>query len=161
MLASNRRLLLFDIDGTLITSGGAGEGALMDAMKQRFGIDEDLEGITIAGVTDALIARMILEKNAVPASPENITALLDAYLSFLGNRLSCHSGCVLPGIVSLLDRLRERQDCVLALLTTGSGTTSSLVLLPTITTTETSCRNLPALAHWKHTEKNFRRNASL
>ena len=117
MAASNRRLLLFDIDGTLITSGGAGEGALMDAVKQRFGIEEDLEGITIAGATDALIARMILEKNALATSAENITALLDAYLSFLGNRLSRHSGCVLPGIVSLLDRLRLRRDCVLGLLT--------------------------------------------
>ena len=109
MPASNRRLLLFDIDGTLITSGGAGEGALMDAMKQRFGVEEDLEGITIAGATDALIARMMLEKNALATSAENITALLDAYLSFLGSRLSRHSGCVLPGIVSLLDRLRLRR----------------------------------------------------
>ncbi|HET9523686.1 MAG TPA: HAD hydrolase-like protein [Terrimicrobiaceae bacterium] len=117
MAASNRRLLLFDIDGTLITSGGAGEGALMDAVKQRFGIEEDLEGITIAGATDALIARMILEKNSLATSAENITALLDAYLSFLGSRLSLHSGCVLPGIVSLLDRLRLRRDCVLGLLT--------------------------------------------
>jgi phosphoglycolate phosphatase len=117
MSVSNRRLLLFDIDGTLITSGGAGEGALMDAMKERFGIQEDLCGITIAGATDAYIARMILEKNALPASPENITALLDAYLSFLSDRLSQHKGYVLPGIVSLLDRLRQRNDCVLALLT--------------------------------------------
>lgn len=117
MTEIRRRLLLFDIDGTLITSGGAGEGALMDAMKHRFGIDEDLSGITIAGGTDAFIARMMLEKNGLPASPENITALLDAYLSFLGQRLSRHAGCVLPGIVGLLDGLRLRQDCVLALLT--------------------------------------------
>ena len=109
--------MLFDIDGTLIASGGAGEGALKDAMKQRFGIEEDLDGITIAGATDALIARMMLEKNSLPASPENITALLDAYLSFLGQRLSRHQGYVLPGIVRLLDRLRQREDCVLALLT--------------------------------------------
>lgn len=117
MAASSRRLLLFDIDGTLITSGGAGEGALMDAMKQRFGIGEDLAGITIAGATDALIARMMLEKNGLPASPENVTTLLDAYLTFLGGRLARHSGRVLPGIVRLLDRLRDRKDCVLALLT--------------------------------------------
>ena len=38
-METERRLLLFDIDGTLITSGGAGEGALMDAMKERFGVD--------------------------------------------------------------------------------------------------------------------------
>ena len=37
----------------------------MDAMKQRFGIEEDLDGITIAGATDALIARMMLEKNGL------------------------------------------------------------------------------------------------
>jgi phosphoglycolate phosphatase-like HAD superfamily hydrolase len=117
MSLNRRRLLLFDIDGTLITSGGAGEGALMDAMQQRFGIEEDLEGITIAGATDALIARMMLEKNGLAASSENITALLDAYLSFLGQRLSRHTGHVLPGIIGLLDRLRQREDCVLALLT--------------------------------------------
>ena len=75
------------------------------------------DGITIAGATDALIARMMLEKSGLPASPENITALLDAYLSFLGQRLSRHAGYVLPGIVGLLDRLRQREDCVLALLT--------------------------------------------
>ncbi len=117
MSASKRRLLLFDIDGTLITSGGAGEGALLDAVKQRFGIQEDLHGITIAGATDAYIARMILEKNSLPASPENITALLDGYLSFLSARLTQHKGYVLPGIISLLDRLRQGKDCVVALLT--------------------------------------------
>jgi phosphoglycolate phosphatase len=117
MPLNSRRLLLFDIDGTLITSGGAGEGALIDAMQQRFGIEEDLSGITIAGATDALIARMMLEKNGLVASSENITALLDAYLSFLGQRLARHAGYVLPGIVRLLDRLRQREDCVLALLT--------------------------------------------
>jgi phosphoglycolate phosphatase len=117
MPSSKRRLLLFDIDGTLITSGGAGEGALRDAMQERFGIQEDLSGITIAGATDALIAQMMLEKNGLSASSENITALLDAYLSFLGQRLSRHRGRVLPGIVGLLDALRKRDDCVLALLT--------------------------------------------
>jgi phosphoglycolate phosphatase len=117
MPLNKRRLLLFDIDGTLITSGGAGEGALRDAMQQRFGIEEDLSGITIAGATDALIARMMLEKNGLAASPENITALLDAYLCFLGQRLSRHAGRVLPGITGLLNRLRGREDCVLALLT--------------------------------------------
>jgi phosphoglycolate phosphatase len=117
MSLNKRRLLLFDIDGTLITSGGAGEGALMDAMQQRFGIEEDLGGITIAGATDALIARMMLEKNGLAPSSENITALLDTYLSFLGQRLSRHAGHVLPGIIRLLDALRKRDDCVVALLT--------------------------------------------
>jgi phosphoglycolate phosphatase len=59
----------------------------------------------------------MLEKNRIPASSENITALLDGYLSFLGERLSRHRGRVLPGIIRLLDALRERKDCVVALLT--------------------------------------------
>ena len=62
VMQTERRLLLFDIDGTLITSGGAGEGALKDAMKGRFGVEEDLQGILLAGATDAKIARELLAK---------------------------------------------------------------------------------------------------
>lgn len=113
----DRRLFLFDIDGTLITSGGAGEGALIDAMRERFEIREDMEGIVLAGATDAVIARLMLEKNGLEASPDNIAALLDSYLHFLKRRLPRHQGRVLPGILRLLDRLKGRSDCVLALLT--------------------------------------------
>jgi phosphoglycolate phosphatase len=114
---SRRVLLLFDIDGTLITSGGAGEKALCQAMEDRFGVPEDLKGITLAGATDALIARLMLEKNGIEATPENITGLLDAYLRRLSERMSLHQGRLLPGIVSLLDRLKQEPSCILALLT--------------------------------------------
>lgn len=112
-----RRLFLFDIDGTLIVSGGAGEGALCDAMADRFGVEEDLTGVTLAGATDGLIARKLLEKHGLPVTPENITTLLDGYLHHLPLRLPRHEGRVLPGIVALLEQLRTREDCVLALLT--------------------------------------------
>ena len=114
---NGRRLLLFDIDGTLITSGGAGEGALKDAVKARFGMDEDLEGIPLAGRTDSLIARTILEKNGLHATPENAAALLDSYLHFLGERMPRHEGRLLPGMLELLGILSNNPDCVLALLT--------------------------------------------
>lgn len=117
MTRNKRRLLLFDIDGTLITSGGAGESALKDAMLDRFGIEDGLKNINLAGATDGLIARLMLENNGLEVSTENITALLDAYLHFLRQRLPKHQGRVLPGIIELLDELRERHDCVLALLT--------------------------------------------
>ncbi|MGC1480460.1 MAG: HAD family hydrolase [Chthoniobacterales bacterium] len=118
MATSSRRLFLFDIDGTLITSGGAGESALKAAVADRFGKTEDLSDITIAGATDSAISRRLLEKHGIEQTPENISALLDAYLGHLGDRLPKHSGCVLPGIVQLLDALRERPDkCMLALLT--------------------------------------------
>lgn len=117
MTKIRRHLLLFDIDGTLITSGGAGEKALNEAMQDRFGVADGLGEITVAGATDSRIARSMLEHNGLAATAENITALIDSYLHHLKLRLPQHQGRVLPGIVALLDRLRGREDCVLALLT--------------------------------------------
>lgn len=114
---SDRRLLLFDIDGTLITSGGAGEWALRDAMRSRFGVEEDLGGILLAGATDKKIAVAMLEKNGLEPSPENITALLDEYLSHLESRMPKHQGRILPGMIELLKVLSTREEAVLALLT--------------------------------------------
>jgi phosphoglycolate phosphatase-like HAD superfamily hydrolase len=113
----DRRLLLFDIDGTLITSGGAGEAALKDAMRSRFAVEEDLAGIILAGATDARIARELLEKHGISVSPENVAALLDTYLGHLVERIGRHDGKLLPGIVPLLNVLSKRGDAVLALLT--------------------------------------------
>jgi phosphoglycolate phosphatase len=114
---SRRRLLLFDIDGTLITSGGAGEGALKDAMRERFCVEEDLVGITLAGATDALIARLLLEKHDIPSTIENSSALLESYLHHLPERLPNHTGRLLPGIRELLERLKSCEEFALALLT--------------------------------------------
>lgn len=113
----DRRLLLFDIDGTLITSGGAGEAALKDAMLSRFGVQEDLDGIILAGATDLRIARELLEKHGIPVSPGNVSALIDAYIGHLSERIGRHDGRLLPGIIPLLNILSEREDAVLALLT--------------------------------------------
>ena len=113
----DRRVFLFDIDGTLITSGGAGEAALKDAMRSRFDVEEDLDGIILAGATDARIARELLEKHSIAVSAENVAALLDTYLGHLNERIGRHDGKLLPGIVPLLKVLSERSDAVLALLT--------------------------------------------
>jgi phosphoglycolate phosphatase-like HAD superfamily hydrolase len=113
----DRRLLLFDIDGTLITSGGAGEAALKDAMRSRFDVEEDLDGIILAGATDARIARELLQKHSIAVSAENVAALLDTYLGHLDERIGRHDGKLLPGILPLLKALSERSDAVLALLT--------------------------------------------
>jgi len=113
----DRRLFLFDIDGTLITSGGAGEAALKDAMRSRFDVEEDLDGIILAGATDARIARELLEKHSIAVSAENVAALLDTYLGHLNERIGRHDGKLLPGIVPLLKVLSERSDAGLALLT--------------------------------------------
>jgi phosphoglycolate phosphatase len=115
--ARKKRLLLFDIDGTLIHSGGAGIHALMLAFRERFGIDDDLHDIEIAGMTDSGIVLSILNKHKIPATNENVSAFLDSYVHFLSLELPRRKGKLLPGVLELLERLKTRPHVVLALLT--------------------------------------------
>src|SRR5437660_3593427 len=87
-----QRLLLFDIDGTLIHSGGAGVQALKSAFKERFDIDDDLHDIEIAGMTDSGIVISILTKHKIPATNENVSAFLDSYMHFLSLELPRRKG---------------------------------------------------------------------
>jgi phosphoglycolate phosphatase len=112
-----KKLILFDIDGTLLTTGGAGEQALRASVQERFGRSEDLAGIEIAGRTDSAIARALLAKHDVPDTPENLTALFDGYIHHLTRLLPMVPGRLLPGVISLLESLRARPDIVLGLLT--------------------------------------------
>ncbi len=110
-------LLLFDIDGTLLTSGGAGERALKLALKDRFGCDDDLATVEIAGKTDSGIALRIFENHGIEATAENLRAFYDGYLHYLALELPGTTGRLLPGIVDLLEALKARPQVAMALLT--------------------------------------------
>ena len=112
-----KRLLLFDIDGTLIHSGGAGMEALKRAFKERFRIEDDLHDIEFAGMTDSGIVTNILNKHKIPANAENVTAFLDSYVHFLSKELPYRKGNLLPGVLELLKKLKTRKHVVLGLLT--------------------------------------------
>ncbi len=112
----NKKLLLFDIDGTLLASGGAGIRALEAAATEQFG-DGNLRGIDIAGRTDSLIARQVLVRQGLEATPERIAAFVDCYLGHLTTLLPQVEGHLLPGVVRLLETLKAREDFILALLT--------------------------------------------
>jgi phosphoglycolate phosphatase len=117
MTVTPKRLLLFDIDGTLIHSGGAGVHALKLAFTERFGITDDLHDIEIAGMTDSGIVVSILNKHKIPATNENVSAFLDSYVHFLSLELPRRHGKLLPGVLELLEKLKSRPHLVLALLT--------------------------------------------
>lgn len=112
-----KKLLLFDIDGTLVDTAGVGLHALQLSLGEHFGISDDLAYLTLAGATDTQIARDMLSRHQLPITPENITRLIDGYLFHLHRLLPTRAGMVLPGIFTLLDTLRMRPHLVLALLT--------------------------------------------
>jgi phosphoglycolate phosphatase len=111
------RLLLWDIDGTLISTGAAGHRAIEMATAQRFGGSGDLDGVEIAGRTDTGIAHQILAKYGEPITEESMQTFLDLYLELLAQELPRSQGHVLPGVLELLTRAESQPDTALGLLT--------------------------------------------
>lgn len=114
---SDKRLLLWDIDATLLTTSRAGEKALKRLVSERFGVEDDLHDIEIAGRTDASIAAAILRKYKVEISAQNVSGFLDGYIANLADLLPLADGRVLPGVREILERLHGDSNRVLALLT--------------------------------------------
>ena len=108
---------LFDIDGTLIASGGAGKKALELAFAAVFGIDHVIERMQLSGRTDRAIVRDMLRLGGIAETPENLRAVSEAYLRHLPGCLASHKGLVLPGIAALLDELGKREHVAIGLLT--------------------------------------------
>src|SRR6267142_863340 len=112
-----QRLLLWDIDGTLISTGAAGQRAIVLATAERFGGNGDLEGVEIAGRTDRSIAHQVLAKYGEPITDERMHAFLQLYLALLAQELPRSHGRVMPGVLQLLQRAEHRSDTILGLLT--------------------------------------------
>lgn len=107
---------LFDIDGTLLASGGAGKAALESAFTEVFGVPLRVH-VSYSGRTDRSIARELLLAHGIEDSLENWYKLQTAYLARLPDSLNQHDGRVLPGILALLHVLKGRGDIALGLLT--------------------------------------------
>jgi phosphoglycolate phosphatase len=114
-----KTLLLWDIDGTLTLSGGAGMQALEAALQREFGVGAPAptKGIDFAGRTDIWIMRQIFARIGLADSEANLTRLLAAYLSELPTALKNPGTCILPGVSLALETLAARGDCAQALLT--------------------------------------------
>ncbi|HSG08942.1 MAG TPA: HAD family hydrolase [Longimicrobiales bacterium] len=113
-----KRLLLFDIDGTLVL-GGPAKGAFHAALLETFGTAGPIDSHNFAGKTDPQIARELL--SATGMAHEDIEAgfprLWDRYLRHLGERLNRKPMNVLPGVGELLEALSGNADVALGLLT--------------------------------------------
>lgn len=111
------RVLLFDIDGTLVRTGGAGKVAMEAALCEEFGVTLAAEPIPYGGRTDRAIGTDLLTAHRVDPTATNLGKLIDGYLARLPAALAAGDGIVCPGVRDLLPSLRNRSDVLLGLLT--------------------------------------------
>jgi len=124
------KAILFDIDGTIMNCQRAAGMALVLATKEVFGTIGRMERVSFHGKTDPLILRESLL--GMGFEPENvqrkIPALKQKYFSHLDTLLKTEECRLMPGVESLITRLREEKDLLLGLLT-GNFTESARIKL--------------------------------
>jgi len=112
-------LVLFDIDGTLLLSGGAGVRAMTMAFDALFGLPDAFAGIPVAGHTDTFLISHALTRAQLPDTPEVHARFRDAYLPVLQQEIAkpgTGRRGVMPGVEVLLAAL-QHAPFHLALLT--------------------------------------------
>ncbi|MGH9444117.1 MAG: HAD family hydrolase [Thermoanaerobaculia bacterium] len=113
-----RRLVLFDIDGTLLSAGRASREALSEAFGQARCGEVPLEGYEFSGKTDPQIIRELLSGRTPPEDLERTACLaLAFYLDSLDRRIHPDAVTPKPGAGALLGRLADEPEVTLALLT--------------------------------------------
>lgn len=111
------QVCLFDIDGTLLRSGGAGKAAMEAALASAFGVPPSAQDVPFSGRTDRAIARDLFAIHGVEHNDDNWQSFVANYLSHLPDCLTRLHGSVLPGIADLLTMLCRRPDVAVGLLT--------------------------------------------
>jgi phosphoglycolate phosphatase-like HAD superfamily hydrolase len=113
-------LVLFDIDGTLVLTGGAGIRAMNRACEDIVGHRDALDGVPIAGRTDWIILEDALARQGRTLDRALLHELRDRYVQHLREEIELPghgTKSVMPGIRELLDALRARSDVGVGLLT--------------------------------------------
>jgi phosphoglycolate phosphatase-like HAD superfamily hydrolase len=124
------QLLLFDIDGTLLRSNGAGKATIINALEDTFGTSGPCDTYRMAGKTDPLIISDLM------GAAGKDSAEIESKLPAIYERMMFHAQKIFseenvfpcPGIPELLEILRGREDVLLGLLTGNIAGTAPLKL---------------------------------
>ena len=116
-------LVLFDVDGTLMLSGGAGLRAMKAAAAELFGADFRWDGIVMSGHLDPLIFAEASALNGLADDPRHHESFRSRYLEGLRGELERNRAQVriMPGIHEGISRLRAGGTVTLGLLTGNYG----------------------------------------
>lgn len=107
--------ILFDIDGTLITTYGAGMAAIKRAMTELFDI-QNVPKVTLHGQTDYGIISELFRPFGLDVD-SNIQSFKERYWEHLPETLMTLDGIILPGALELLECLHSREDVALGIIT--------------------------------------------
>ena len=117
---SPTRLVLFDIDGTLVLTGGAGKRAMDRAFEEAFGIGNAFADIAMGGRTDRFLIERGLEHWGIPATGGALDLFRRRYLAHLADSIhepGLGTKGTMPGVGAVLDALDAQPEVQTALLT--------------------------------------------
>ncbi len=123
------RVLLFDIDNTLLWSGGAGGQAMTAVFHDLFGIADGFERVEFAGRTDRYIFAEALRQHRIAGDHDaHLKEMTARYFGLLPDALKEKKGHLMPGFPQLLERLGERPELRLGLATGNFSQSAHLKL---------------------------------
>jgi phosphoglycolate phosphatase len=114
------RLVLFDIDGTLLHTGGAGVKAFAKVFAEEFGAVDGFERLKFAGRTDVSLVREFFRVHKIEESAEHFTRFFERYVFWLDHILATSKSEVCPGIREFIGDLKGLPQPPLPGLLTGN-----------------------------------------
>lgn len=131
MTTNGARLILFDIDGTLLSAGRAARDSILAALHSVLGWKGSADGNDFSGKTDPQILRELVEESVDgDRFDATLAEVLDRYVEELASRLRPDAVVPKPGIPALLERLAREPGVVLGLLTGNIERGARLKLAP-------------------------------
>lgn len=120
MKPSSLRLVLFDIDGTLVRTGGAGVAAFGRAFESEFGHRDATRKVKSSGRTDLSLVRELFSLHQIEATPQNFARFFSAYVVWLEKLMHECTGGICPGVPELYRALEAREQAPMIGLLTGN-----------------------------------------
>ena len=114
------RLVLFDIDGTLVHTGRAGSRAFGKTLASEFNAPESVETVRFGGRTDPSLARELFGLNGIPPTPENFRRFFESYVFWLDHLVANSNGEICRGVLDFIHDLRALPNPPMPGLLTGN-----------------------------------------